>query len=51
MHVYPERSGVPCDASGYQLSDKGWLYPGLWGYVCGDLIIYRKTAEVCGETV
>ena len=25
--------------------------PGLWGYVCSDLIIYRKTAEVRGKTV
>ena len=51
MHVYPERISVPCDAFGYQLSDKGRLYPGLWGYVCSDLIIYRKTAEVRGKTV
>ena len=51
MHVYPERIGVPCDASGYQLSDAGWIYPGLWCYVRGNLTVYGKAAEVCGKTV
>lgn len=29
LHVYPQRRCVPGNASGYQLPDEGWFYPGL----------------------
>ena len=34
-----------------QLSDAGWIYPGLWCYVRGNLTVYGKAAEVCGKTI
>ena len=51
LDVYPQRRCVPGNASGYQLPDEGWFYPGLRRNVRGNLLIDRKGAEVCRKTI
>ena len=51
LYLHPEWGSIPGNTSGYQLSDAGWIYPGLWCYVRGNLTVYGKAAEVCGKTI
>ena len=45
------RRSIPCNPSGYQLSDKGWIYPGLRRHVRSDFSVDGKGAEVRRKTV